>query len=244
LLFGTTSNRDFLISVLQRDTFANGLATTAFINEEFSKSDLETAKPGFFEYAIAAVLQYHHERQCAFSSAVNVSPALLNWSSNNAITSSYTYDDRPVQVSPQSVNAYQVHCVDQVSDIELLEIAGVSAKIKIAGVQQQLFFMVPEAGVLHLSIDGKTMLLRNQLAFSAQAGDSVADGKVLAPMHGVVQDVFVSAGDKVKKGHRLAVVEAMKMQHEIHASIDGVVKDVVATQGKQVAASELLMEIA
>ena len=62
-------------------------------------------------------------------------------------------------------------------------------------------------------------------------------------MHGVLLEVFVVAGEKVKKGQRLAVVEAMKMQHDILADVDGVVREVVSSAGTQVAANDLLVHI-
>ena len=62
-------------------------------------------------------------------------------------------------------------------------------------------------------------------------------------MHGLVQDVFVAAGDKVTKGQRLVVVEAMKMQHEILAGVDGTVEEVSATAGLQIGAGDLILMI-
>jgi geranyl-CoA carboxylase alpha subunit len=62
-------------------------------------------------------------------------------------------------------------------------------------------------------------------------------------MHGVVLEVFVVVGEKVEKGQRLAVVEAMKMQHDILADVDGVVSEVSACAGVQVAANDLLVHI-
>ena len=42
-------------------------------------------------------------------------------------------------------------------------------------------------------------------------------GVVKAPMHGKVVAVFVATGERVEKGQRLAVVEAMKMEHALVA---------------------------
>ncbi|WP_210483318.1 acetyl/propionyl/methylcrotonyl-CoA carboxylase subunit alpha [Microvirga antarctica] len=58
---------------------------------------------------------------------------------------------------------------------------------------------------------------------------------VKAPMHGKVIALFVKAGDRVHKGQRLAVVEAMKMEHALMAPADGVVAEVAAEEGAQVA---------
>jgi 3-methylcrotonyl-CoA carboxylase alpha subunit len=60
-------------------------------------------------------------------------------------------------------------------------------------------------------------------------------GTVKAPMHGKLVAVFVRPGDKVEKGQRLAVVEAMKMEHALVAPADGEVAEVAAEPGAQVA---------
>ena len=50
-------------------------------------------------------------------------------------------------------------------------------------------------------------------------------------------------GDSVESGSKLLVLEAMKMQHEITADVDGTVKDVVCKVDAQVGADDLLIEI-
>jgi geranyl-CoA carboxylase alpha subunit len=62
-------------------------------------------------------------------------------------------------------------------------------------------------------------------------------------MHGKLIEISVREGAKVRKGERLAVLEAMKMQHEIVAGIDGRVAAVAATSGSQIAAGGLILEI-
>ncbi|WP_188312062.1 acetyl-CoA carboxylase biotin carboxylase subunit [Salinarimonas soli] len=68
-------------------------------------------------------------------------------------------------------------------------------------------------------------------------------GTVKAPMHGKVVAVFVAAGDRVEKGQRLAVVEAMKMEHVLTAPVNGEIADVTAEPGAQVAEGARLMVV-
>ncbi|MGO4405047.1 acetyl-CoA carboxylase biotin carboxylase subunit [Bosea sp. RAF48] len=60
-------------------------------------------------------------------------------------------------------------------------------------------------------------------------------GVVKAPMHGKLVALFVAAGEAVTKGQRLAIVEAMKMEHVLTAPRDGTVSEVVGEPGAQVA---------
>jgi 3-methylcrotonyl-CoA carboxylase alpha subunit len=58
----------------------------------------------------------------------------------------------------------------------------------------------------------------------------------LSPMPGLVKSVFVAAGQAVTAGERLAVLEAMKMEHTLTAARDGVVAEVLVAAGAQVEA--------
>jgi propionyl-CoA carboxylase alpha chain len=74
----------------------------------------------------------------------------------------------------------------------------------------------------------------------------VADsGKALrCPMPGLVKSVAVAAGQEVKAGDALAVVEAMKMENVLRAERDGVVKSVKAKPGDSLAVDAVIMEFA
>jgi 3-methylcrotonyl-CoA carboxylase alpha subunit len=81
----------------------------------------------------------------------------------------------------------------------------------------------------------------------AHAGDGQLEGgRLTAPMPGKVVSFAVKAGDAVKKGQALAVMEAMKMEHTIAAPADGTVAELLFAPGDQVTeGSELLrMEVA
>ena len=69
------------------------------------------------------------------------------------------------------------------------------------------------------------------------------DGVVKAPMHGKVLAIFVAAGASVAKGERVAVVEAMKMEHALLAPADGIVSEVAAEVGAQIAEGARIMTI-
>lgn len=72
----------------------------------------------------------------------------------------------------------------------------------------------------------------------------VANGeKVTAPMPGNLLDVRVSEGATVKKGDVLFILEAMKMENEIMASVDGKVVSVNAKKGDSVETGAVLCVI-
>ena len=62
-------------------------------------------------------------------------------------------------------------------------------------------------------------------------------------MNGVIVGVHAEPGDRVTRGQRIIVLEAMKMQHEICAERDGTVEKVLVKPGDQVATRQLLAEL-
>ena len=78
----------------------------------------------------------------------------------------------------------------------------------------------------------------------APQAQSAGDGEpVNAPMNGNIVDVKVSAGQSVKSGDVLVVLEAMKMENEIMSPKDGVVSAVCVTKGETVDTGKTLVTI-
>jgi 3-methylcrotonyl-CoA carboxylase alpha subunit len=66
------------------------------------------------------------------------------------------------------------------------------------------------------------------------AGAEGGDNVIKAPMHGRVLELLAGIGDRVAVGQRLAVIEAMKMEHTLRAPFAAVVKEVPVSTGAQV----------
>ncbi|GHF62733.1 acetyl/propionyl-CoA carboxylase subuit alpha [Kitasatospora xanthocidica] len=77
----------------------------------------------------------------------------------------------------------------------------------------------------------------------AAAGAGAHHGALTAPMPGTVTVVKTTAGETVRKGQPLLVLEAMKMEHVIAAPHDGVVAELRATAGATVAMEDLLVVV-
>lgn len=73
------------------------------------------------------------------------------------------------------------------------------------------------------------------LTFAPAAEAGAGADAVKAPMAGAVTSVSVKPGDSVVKGQTVATIEAMKMEHQLKAPRDGVVAEVLARTGDQVA---------
>jgi pyruvate carboxylase subunit B len=71
----------------------------------------------------------------------------------------------------------------------------------------------------------------------------VALGDVASPISGKIVNIKVKPGDEVKEGDVLFVVEAMKMENEVHSPIGGVVEEVLAQVGETVNPDEVVVRI-
>jgi 3-methylcrotonyl-CoA carboxylase alpha subunit len=76
-----------------------------------------------------------------------------------------------------------------------------------------------------------------------EAGDAGAGGLVRAPMHGKVLAVLVEQGAQVTRGQRLAIIEAMKMEHTLTAPVAGTVAEIAVAPDAQVAEGAKVMLI-
>ncbi|MFQ6121229.1 MAG: biotin/lipoyl-containing protein, partial [Methanosarcinales archaeon] len=62
-------------------------------------------------------------------------------------------------------------------------------------------------------------------------------------MQGMVLKIKVKAGDSVNKDDVIAVLEAMKMENDVHAPKSGVVKEILVSEGVSVKKGDILMNI-
>jgi pyruvate carboxylase len=84
--------------------------------------------------------------------------------------------------------------------------------------------------------------LKETVAAKPKADPLVA-GQVGAPIPGAVTSFFVEVSEVVKKGDRLLVMEAMKMQTTVYAPVEGKIMQKLVAAGEQVEAKDLLVVI-
>ncbi|MBK0328710.1 acetyl/propionyl/methylcrotonyl-CoA carboxylase subunit alpha [Rhodobacteraceae bacterium F11138] len=112
-------------------------------------------------------------------------------------------------------------------------------------------WQVGETALGEIDVAGDTVTVFDAygLAFQVidpldRAAGATGDGNLIeAPMPGLVKSVEAAVGQKVAQGDRLAVLEAMKMEHALLAARDGVVAEVLTQAGAQVEAGAALVRL-
>ncbi|WP_375698201.1 acetyl/propionyl/methylcrotonyl-CoA carboxylase subunit alpha [Pseudophaeobacter sp. TrK17] len=237
VIFGPACNRDFLIDVLGHGDFATGAATTGFISDHFDP--LLPPEVTSADLALAAGLIYRAD-QAAMAQQATIPADLLGWSSQGALQARMVLEagGDPVTVQlRQGRDGIRVlvgaaeHHLDHQGDC--LRLDGLRLDLRRHLMVGEDLYLATGARILKV-----TRVLADQGAAAAAGG-----GATRAPMHGNLLDLSVSPGDRVEIGTRLAVLEAMKMQHEILAEVAGTVSEVAVTAPNQVKAGDLLVQI-
>lgn len=245
-LIGPKNNRDFLIDAISQETFVRGEATTAFIKETYGED-------GFSEPALpdamiikGALAQYYLSLEHAAKTALPVPHELLGWGSIGELKSVFIYDggeSNHVVTFTSKGKLLSAELNGQTYDVSCQRLSETELELIIAREKSVVIYASLSPANISLVTTTRSYSLTNIAGGLPSGLDASGGGTVRAPMHGQLLEIIVSEGVSVKKGDKIAVLEAMKMQHEILAEIDGVVKEVAAKAGTQIAADDLIMEI-
>ena len=236
---GLTTNRQFLIDCLAHDAFETGSATTAFIESYFPKKELKRP-PLQPTHLILAAAAHFHLNIYEHSSVTD------GWDSSHAGQASLKLEieGKPFQFDVQisAPGRYEVSYENETSLIHIAIKTPSEIRVTHDGHSFNLHYAAYDK-ILHLSLGALQFSVTEITYQSANTGKDALDGVTLAPMNGRVLDILISEGDPVKRGQNLLILEAMKMEHEINARMDGTIKKVSVSKGDQVASRSILVEI-
>lgn len=240
VLFGVETNRRFLIDALEIDVFTSGEATTAFIEDIFTADRLAPIDLTSDVAALAGITQYLAARD---ASKAAMPYDLYGWSSAQALAHPYEYKGQRVEVTAQGPDRFSVNVGDETYNITLENWGVSTARYRLNAQHVTLVWMTPEPATLHIQIGARSFDLVNTLAVPSQSTVTIGKGDIRAPLHGALTEICVTKGETVEIGTRLAVIEAMKMQHDILADVSGTVAAIFAEGGDQVEADAPLFKL-
>jgi geranyl-CoA carboxylase alpha subunit len=242
VLLGLPSNQGFLADALADPVFADGLAVhTGFVAERFGAQPAEPpASPRTLAFAALAWLAL--ARPTAGPSAGPIAPAPL------AGPSTVLLEVAGLPCSfllVPTAHGWRISAPElpaqQIAHARWLE-AGAVLVAECDGVTETAVCALHDDGALALFHAGRAHRFAAVDPHRGRA-QAVGGGAVTAPLTGRIVEVAVRAGERVAVGQRLAVLEAMKMEHQLTAPFAGRVAELCAEAGGQATKGALLLRI-
>ncbi len=246
-LLGVPNNREFLVDVISHEEFAEGLATTAFIDEHYAEPPASSDHSSVAHLAVAAVLLYRSTQAESQQLAVSALNAAQGFSGSRELRQHYrfggTQGATDVFLDEIEPHLYRITVDEQQLRLACVSVDEFDLRVELDGVQFSAQYTLPARGEVLLQIRGAAMALTNLLAFTLGDEATGGSGTIIAPMHGNVMAVLVNVGDRVQAGQDVAIIEAMKMEHRLNSPVSGKVIAVHATEGEQIASAATVLEI-
>ncbi len=228
-LGGVTTNRDFLAATLRHPGFLAGDTTTDFIERHAPARRLALSEDELYDAAVAAALWLQGRNR---DGAIVLAAVPSGWRNarlpdqhvelrhgERVVTVDYHFR-RDGTVALGTGTARIAKWTPTSIDLEVNDRRWLA---RVSATAHHLYVQVPRGTVEFAVVPRFTV-----------PGLVDAVGGLLAPMPGVVIDLRVNVGDRVRAGATLVVLEAMKMEHPITAPADGVVTAVLVRAGQQV----------
>jgi acetyl-CoA/propionyl-CoA carboxylase biotin carboxyl carrier protein len=150
-------------------------------------------------------------------------------------------EDHEIEVEPDGAGGFRVKLGEDVAQVNLRRIDDTARYSLIVDHKPYDVFAEEGPTGFHIVVGGRAIAVGTQTGRRGGAGgpeavdiDAGGEWVLKSPMAGVVQEIRVAADDEVEQGQVLCVVEAMKMQNELHARRGGTVKAVYVSVGQRV----------
>jgi propionyl-CoA carboxylase alpha chain len=233
---GVTTNRDFLLAVLDHPAFAAGAIDTHFIDRHLPAAARAAQRDAAAErvHAIVAALVGHERRRRAGSPLPESIPS--GWRNNR-----WRMQDVSVRGGGETIEVryvaepgrrFRVEADGQTAEVLVVAADETSIELEIDTVRRRFAVATHDDRILlHGPLGGAELVELPR--FAPRWSDDTVGG-CLAPMPGIVRQVLVAVGDRVEKGAVMVVLEAMKMEHPLVAHAPGTVKDVRVEVGQMV----------
>ncbi len=247
---GIRHNLGFLAAVLAKDRFQEGRLSTDFIAEEFPEGFHQTAALAAAQESLIAVAALVQRRTA--ERAVRIDGGLANAAPHSLDEWVVRLNGEPHAVTISAIDkGYRVTGAVEDSVIESDWRPGEPlffGRIDGRPITVQIDRCGPGLILSHGGAEVEALVLRPHVAALAARMPAKEPPDLsrflLSPMPGLLVKLAVEAGQEVKAGEELAVVEAMKMENVLRAERDGMVVRVHAEPGASLAVDQTILEFA
>jgi len=247
-LHGVVTNRDLLTGILREPDFAAGAIHTGYLDLHpparlAASSQAHDATTALRTHLLAAALAAQAERR---ATAPVLATLPSGWRNNPSAMQTVTFDagGERHSVEYRFTRGGLLTSVDgeAAGAIRLRAITPDLADFDLGGVRRRV--RITRAGGTHYADSPLGAHALREVERFPDSSGAAAPGSLLAPMPGTVVRVEVAAGERVRAGARVVVMEAMKMEHTITAPAAGTVTEIRVAVGDQVDGGALLAVLA
>ena len=242
-LHGLRHNRDFLVATLREPAFLAGDTTTDFIERVNPPRTRTLEGDRLADAVVAAVVAGQAVRRANARVLADIRSGWRN-SSMPPERTTFQHGDAKVAVEYRSVRdgTFVVNVAEEAPrTVAVFAANGTGVDIAIDGRRVQFDVAQQRDRWFVHGVNVDVQLI--ELPRLPPPAALEIKGGLTAPMPGNVLATHVKAGDEVREGQLLLVLEAMKMQHRITAPFDGSVKEMPVREGDQVENGALLVLI-
>ncbi len=240
---GCVTNIAFLSALAQHPAFASGDVDTGLIERELATLTAVPAPPP--EAVAIAALQAAGLLSTRMVSADpwQTLSAWRQWGpASRSLVLGYGEERMLATVQSRDWRRHEVDSEAGPAQVALETLNGNRVRFESGGRVRDAH-IVQEAGEIRIDLDGQVFVFHVPDALEIGDDDAAGEDRVVAPIPGLIKHVDARAGDTVKKGAPLVVLEAMKMQHTLSAPRDGIVAEVLVTVGDLVPEGTVLVSL-
>jgi len=241
IVHGINTNIAYLRSMLQHKAFSSNQISTNFCDEHsddiISHIKAEKEKTGVSLPLLAYAL--HNLNLNRNNEPKNIWEKIGYWRNNMIIPIEIDNTDKSIVIDKVFNSDYHISIDEIAHQLKILSITKNELQFKFDDKLIKAFISDEDKAVGWVSMHGlKFKLIRKDILTETDeyvlTGQDDSQRNLYAPMPGKVIKVNVKKGDKVRRGTVLLVVEAMKMENNITAVNNAIVKEVVVSEGEMV----------
>ena len=240
-IVGVKTNIPFIRKILNHNAFLSGKVETGIVDKNIEKL-IEIQPPSAEIFAIAALASCGLLDSSECNDPWKFIRGWRNWGKskcsarikwqdeisdmqieivNNENFSVFDGENSTsIHTSGEHEGEYKLNINDSV---EFVRVYGFDEKITVLNDGETFEFLIPKTDYL-------------------EEFNTEENNQITAQIPSVIKEIKVNENDSVERGQKLLVLEAMKMEHSINSSRDGVVSEVCVEVGQQVKESEVLIK--
>ena len=241
---GIRHNIDFCAAIMQHERFRAGTITTAFIEEEYPDG-FEGAPQDSARVEALAVIGFamSHVSQMRATEGSQVLPGhQFTPEAEQAVQIGETVFSAIKTETGVTLNGVDISLESDWLPGDLFFHGSVNGEaVSVAVERHSEGFTLTGRGAA-TDVYVRRMAAQALMAYMPEKTDGTSDKELICPMPGVVVSIAVEAGQAVKAGQPLAVVEAMKMENILRAEKDTTVTKVLCAAGDKLAVDDVMIE--